>query len=551
MVTTPTFLCLLLSLANWHAEAFNPFLYDIEDLFNTLSTNIIIRDSFDQDYDITHINVKSPTSFMSYTSDEDVSEIVERLLHQQFLGDLELIIFLGSGHLELLRRLVNNEKLFNGLVVGLLPEEDYTEGKLALQLNTQLYFYSWEESRMVLKLKEKYSIRGIPVENTIGNWTESAGFTVEEPRLWERRTDLMGSVVRVVSVNLAPLHSFIYEGDKDEGKIIGGEGFFIQPLNYLAEALNFTIQFNVSVDGKFGAVDRNGTWNGMIGMLVEGTTDIATAALTRTMARDSVAPFSITLHEEESTLAAPIKTTKATNVWVYVDIFDTKLTWAVLGSMFVAVAIGFIVIKFYNNNYIHGNNDSEELNLFECMGLAAFPSTMELPFNIGVKQLSSRIIFVFAGFATFVLYAHYEANLTAMMTSGPKENAIKSFHDVIKGEYKVVVEDSTSMQIFMETARPGSAMHQVYYETMENNPDSFVSGLAESVEALYENEKTLTFTSSLYDFMKVGDRLDYLNIQGLTAYSYCSKFRIIAIFNTKPYPTTRRNVTNFYDSRIV
>ena len=101
---------------------------------------------------------------MSYSTAEDASAIVELLLHQQFLGDLELILFLGSGHLELLEKLVNNEKLFNGLVIGLLPDEDYTDGNLALQLNTQLYLYFWEESDMILKLKEKYSIRGIPVE---------------------------------------------------------------------------------------------------------------------------------------------------------------------------------------------------------------------------------------------------------------------------------------------------------------------------------------------------------------------------------------------------
>ena len=509
-------ICLLLS---HHAGAFQQFLYGIEDLFNTTSINIIISDSFDLEFDVANINTRSPTSFMSYSTEEDASAIVDLLLHQQFLGDLELILFLGSGHLELLEKLVNNEKLFNGLVIGLLPEGDYTEGNLALQLNTQLYFYFWEESGMILKLREKYSIRGIPVDKDFGNWTEGAGFTTEEPILWERRSDLMGAVVRVASVDLAPLHSFIYEGDKpNEAKdnIIGGEGFFIQPINYLAEALNFTIQFNFSVDGKFGGQNDDGTWNGMIGMLVDGTTDIACAALTRTMDRDNVAPFSITIYEEESTLAAPIKDTKATNVWVYMEIFP-KVTWAIIGSMFVAVAIGFIVIKFSNNTYI---NASEELNLFECMGLAAFPSTMEFPINIGMNLLSSRIIFLFAGLATFVLYAHYEANLTAMMTSGPIETSIKSFDDVIKGEYKVVVEAATSMEIFMRTAEPGSAMHQVYYETMENNDDAYVADLPASIDALYEREKTLTFTSSLYDFMKIGERLDYLKIQGLSTHTF-------------------------------
>ena len=55
----------------------------------------------------------------------------------------------------------------------------------------------------------------------------------------------------------------------------------------------------------------------MIGMVVNGTADVAAAALTRTAERDGVAAFSITLMEELSTLAAPISTAAATNFWVY------------------------------------------------------------------------------------------------------------------------------------------------------------------------------------------------------------------------------------------
>ena len=48
-------------------------------------------------------------------------------------GDLDLVLFLGSDHSELLRSLVNEEKFFNYGVSGLLPEDDYEEAELALQ----------------------------------------------------------------------------------------------------------------------------------------------------------------------------------------------------------------------------------------------------------------------------------------------------------------------------------------------------------------------------------------------------------------------------------
>ena len=54
-------------------------------------------------------------------------------LIQRDTGDLDLVLFLGSDHSELLRSLVTEEKFFNYGVSGLLPEDDYEEANLALQ----------------------------------------------------------------------------------------------------------------------------------------------------------------------------------------------------------------------------------------------------------------------------------------------------------------------------------------------------------------------------------------------------------------------------------
>ena len=488
------------------ACAFQPFFNDIVELLDTSSISIIINSNFDQRYDTSVINIQNPTSFMSYTSEGEVSKIVKHLSLQRFMGDLDLILFLGGDHSELLRRLVNEEKFFNSGVAGLLPEDKNQIKNLSLKLNTNLFFYTWENDGIILR--EKYAIGGNPVENDVGSWTERGGFEVKERHMWERRTNLLGSSVRAVSVNLPPLHELY----TDETEITGGGGFFIEPLNYLSKKLNFTLHYSVSIDDKFGAVDANGTWNGMIGMLVANMSDVAAACLTRTKKRDGVTSFSITLMEEEVTLAAPISTKPATNLWVYVDTFP-KITWAVCGTMVVAIAMGFAVIDALIN-HVHDSRDLEELNIFNAIGLSALDSAMQLPYNICIKHHSSRIMFFFAGIGIYVIFAHYSAYLTAQMTSGPRQTPIKSFADVIKEEYKVIVEDSTSMHIFLETARPGSAMHRFYQKNMENNPNSFVSSVDEGLNVLYSNDKTLTFTSSLDGLLPSGSRLEFLDIQG-------------------------------------
>ena len=64
-------------------------------------------------------------------------------------------------------------------------------------------------------------------------------------------------------------------------KVIGGGGIFIEPLNILSSLLNFTINLTASIDNKWGGVNEEGIWNGMIGMVVRGEADIAAASLTR------------------------------------------------------------------------------------------------------------------------------------------------------------------------------------------------------------------------------------------------------------------------------
>ena len=43
--------------------------------------------------------------------------------------------------------------------------------------------------------------------------------------------------------------------------------------------LNFTAPLSLSVDGKFGGKNKDGTWNGMVGMLTRNETDVVLAAL--------------------------------------------------------------------------------------------------------------------------------------------------------------------------------------------------------------------------------------------------------------------------------
>jgi len=56
--------------------------------------------------------------------------------------------------------------------------------------------------------------------------------------------------------------------EKNEDGSYSYEGYCIDLLNELARNLKFTYEIYVSPDGMYGAETKNGTWNGMIGEIV-------------------------------------------------------------------------------------------------------------------------------------------------------------------------------------------------------------------------------------------------------------------------------------------
>ena len=104
--------------------------------------------------------------------------------------------------------------------------------------------------------------------------------------MWRRRGNLHGAIIRFTSVKYPILSpEFYYDSD---GNIIGGRGFFIDMLEMLEKDLNMTVSLSLSIDGKGGGQTKNGSFNGMVGMLMRNETDVAVASLTYTPVRHTV-----------------------------------------------------------------------------------------------------------------------------------------------------------------------------------------------------------------------------------------------------------------------
>ena len=92
---------------------------------------------------------------------------------------------------------------------------------------------------------------------------------------------------------------------------------------------------------------------------------------------------------------------------------------------------------------------------------------------------------------------YYTSDLTARMTTRPSPVPIRSFQDVIDGDYKVITRPGTSNHEFLKTAAVGSIMHKFYYGNMHNDPSSFIPKLEDALAYIQNNEKTLLYAPEI------------------------------------------------------
>ena len=312
--------------------------------------------------------------------------------------------------------------------------------------------------------------------------------------MWRRRGNLHGAIIRFTSVKYPILSpEFYYDSD---GNIIGGRGFFIDMLEMLEKDLNMTVSLSLSIDGKGGGQTKNGSFNGMVGMLMRNETDVAVASLTYTPVRHTVVDYTIPIFAKAAlTLWAPLGKGRMLNYTAFVDIFEINV-WIVIATSFLILAIAFYIISTSGVNKFHEYQDSESFGLLNSMALSVILA-IQLSYNVIVNSLSARIIYLTGSIIAYFLFSYYECDLTARMTISSEKDDIRNFQDVIDKGYKVLVFHSSSNHEILKNAQKGTAMHKVYWDTMHDYPDQFVMNNAEGVTKIFNREKTLYYAPEI------------------------------------------------------
>jgi hypothetical protein len=190
-------------------------------------------------------------------------------------------------------------------------------------------------------LFETYAVKDKPpVQLHMGSWKEEWEITVSSPFIWERRTNLFGINLRNIVLPFSFISIPVYD---DEGNIVSISGFFIDILTIFGQKHNFTFTSSSPADRKWGGIEAGGSWNGMIGMLMQDEGDLVTCGPTQTLERSLVSDMSVPLLPDMCTLITAVSKGVQTQLWVYTDSFPMA-SWYALGGLVLFTGFAFVII---------------------------------------------------------------------------------------------------------------------------------------------------------------------------------------------------------------
>uniref|UniRef100_A0A087XB14 Glutamate receptor n=1 Tax=Poecilia formosa TaxID=48698 RepID=A0A087XB14_POEFO len=288
----------------------------------------------------------------------------------------------------------------------------------------------------------------------IGIWNSQTGLNLTETNRDSSTnvTDSMANRTLVVTTILENPYVMYKKSDKPLYGNDRFEGYCLDLLKELSNILGFSYEVKLVSDGKYGAQNDKGEWNGMVRELIDHVADLAVAPLTITYVREKVIDFSkpfmtlgisILYHKPNGTNPGVFSFLNplSPDIWMYVLL-------ACLGVSCVLFVIArFTPYEWYNPHPCNPDSDVVENN-FTLINSVWFGvgALMQQGSELMPKALSTRIVGGIWWFFTLIIISSYTANLAAFLTVERMDSPIDSADDLAKQtkiEYGAVRDGST------------------------------------------------------------------------------------------------------------
>uniref|UniRef100_A0A1A9WKV0 Ionotropic glutamate receptor C-terminal domain-containing protein n=1 Tax=Glossina brevipalpis TaxID=37001 RepID=A0A1A9WKV0_9MUSC len=247
----------------------------------------------------------------------------------------------------------------------------------------------------------------------------------------------------------------------------GYKGYCIDLINEISEIVHFDYTIQEVEDGKFGNMDENGHWNGIVKKLIDKQADIGLGSMSVMAEREIVIDFTVPYYDLVGITIMMQRPSTPSSLFKFLTVLETNVWLCILAAYFFTSFLMWVFDRWspysYQNNREKYKDDEEkrEFNLKECLW---FCMTSLTPQGGGEapKNLSGRLVAATWWLFGFIIIASYTANLAAFLTVSRLDTPVESLDDLAK-QYKILyapLNGSSAMTYFERMAN----IEQMFYE---------------------------------------------------------------------------------------
>ncbi|XP_063814885.1 glutamate receptor ionotropic, delta-1 isoform X1 [Pseudophryne corroboree] len=388
----------------------------------------------------------------------------------------------------------------------------------------------------------QFEILGTSYSETFGKdvrrlatWDSLRGLngSLQEKRL---DNDLQGLTLKVVTILEEP---FVMVAENILGQPKKYKGFSIDVLDALSQNLGFKYEIYQVPDGKYGHPLANGSWNGMIGELINKRADIAVSAITITPERESVVDFS-KRYLDYSVGILIKKPEERINIFSLFAPFDFAV-WACIAA--VIPVVGVLIFVLNRIQAVRAQTSSQA----SPSTSSTLHSAIWIVYGAFVQQggesiansVAMRIVMGSWWLFTLIVCSSYTANLAACLTVSRMDNPIRTFQDLAKQmdlSYGTV-KDSAVYEYFKakgtNTMEQDSTFAELWRTISKNNgADNSVSSPSEGIRKAKKGNYAFLWDVTVVEYAALTDDECSVTVIGN---SISSKGYGIALQHGSPY----------------
>ncbi|XP_068205985.1 ionotropic receptor 25a-like isoform X1 [Palaemon carinicauda] len=302
-------------------------------------------------------------------------------------------------------------------------------------------------------------------QTEIGSWTTLAQLDLNP-------SYKNSPIRRFFKIGAVLAHPWLYR--KKGGKEDEYEGYCMSLAQRLAEGMEFDFQFVLPEDSQYGARQKNGSWNGLVGDLAKGLTDIIVAPLTMTSEREEVIDFVAPYFDQSGISIVIRKSQREESLFKFMTVLKPEVWVSIVAALVVTGIMIWLLDRYspysaQNNAALYPAN-CRKFTLKESFWFALTSFTPqgggEAP-----KALSGRTLVAAYWLFVVLMLATFTANLAAFLTVERMQTPVSSLQE-LAGQSKInytVLQSTSTEQYFTNMAAAEEELYRVWKELTLNS----------------------------------------------------------------------------------